>query len=763
VNDKDGIVDEPLLEVQDLRTSFFTDAGEVKAVDGVDFTIHANETLGMVGESGCGKSVTSLSMMRLIDTPGKIVGGSIRFHGQELLTKSVAEMQKIRGNDISMIFQEPMTSLNPVHTIGAQIVEALMLHQNLTRHDALLKAVDMLKLVGIPAPDQRVHEYPHELSGGMRQRVMIAMALSCNPKLLIADEPTTALDVTIQAQILDLMKKLKNTIGSAVLLITHDLGVVAELADNVVVLYAGQVVEYADVKTLFDHPKHPYTIALLESIPRLTDDRGRKLFPITGSIPDPLHLPGGCPFHPRCRFAQDVCAVEHPPLKVLDDGSKVRCWMHVESHAKYFADVDRTSPRLVSDSDDRRPAAIVAHQSHLRGAGESGGESTQERIIGSGEGIDRLRAVAHDAHTITLTEPQSQQSILDRTDILEFIDGEVPIGAAHLVGDIGPIIEDRDSEQQHVIEVDDTLLGFDVLITHEDPRDISGIECGVAAVSRRERDISIGKGVGLLGPGDLADQFAHHRRIARHLRARGGLTHQWRDAPGDLRDVPTDRARPEVAQLSQCRGMEGPGLHALHTQGGQPVAHLAGSSVGEGDREGAPGRTSSVRGIGDAVGDRRGLARPCPGPHHDRPLDRERDGTLLVVEGVEDRIGHAPHRVRSARHPRPASGPRWRACCYSSTIEPVTDATPHLPEHPAVTMFTTSWCGFCFRLKAQMDRAGIAVREVDIEADDEAAAFVGSVNDGNHTVPTLLFTDGSTLTNPSIGAVERHLAEIGQV
>jgi len=271
VNDKDGIVDGPLLEVQDLRTSFFTEAGEVKAVDGVDFTIHPNETLGMVGESGCGKSVTSLSMMRLIDTPGKIVDGSIRFHGEELLTKSVADMQKIRGNEMSMIFQEPMTSLNPVHTIGAQIVEALVLHQNFTRHDALLKAVDMLKLVGIPAPDQRVNEYPYELSGGMRQRVMIAMALSCNPKLLIADEPTTALDVTIQAQILDLMKKLKNTIGSAVLLITHDLGVVAELADNVVVLYAGQVVEYADVKTLFDHPKHPYTIALLESIPRLAD------------------------------------------------------------------------------------------------------------------------------------------------------------------------------------------------------------------------------------------------------------------------------------------------------------------------------------------------------------------------------------------------------------------------------------------------------------------------------------------------------------
>ena len=364
--DKDGTVARPLLEVQDLRTSFFTDEGEVKAVDGVDFTIHENETLGMVGESGCGKSVTSLSVMRLIDSPGRIVSGSIRFRGDELLTKSVSEMQKIRGNDISMIFQEPMTSLNPVHTIGAQIAEALYLHQKLPHHDAMLKSVEMLKLVGIPSPDRRINEYPHELSGGMRQRAMIAMALSCNPKLLIADEPTTALDVTIQAQILDLMKKLKNSTGSSVMIITHDLGVIAELADNVVVLYAGQVVEYADVKALFDRPRHPYTIALLESIPRLTDERGRKLFPITGNIPDPLHLPAGCPFHPRCRFAKDVCAVEHPTLTTLEDGSKVRCWMHVGSHASYFAHVNRTAPRLVVESVDEQPHANAPEAQAVR-------------------------------------------------------------------------------------------------------------------------------------------------------------------------------------------------------------------------------------------------------------------------------------------------------------------------------------------------------------------------------------------------------------
>jgi peptide/nickel transport system ATP-binding protein len=330
-----------LLSVRNLKTHFHTDAGVVAAVDGVDFELHENETLGMVGESGCGKSVTALSVLRLIDAPGRIVDGEILFRGRNLARNSPSEMRKIRGNEISMIFQEPMTSLNPVQTIGTQITEAVMLHRRIGKRAALLKAVDMLKLVGIPMPEMRVHEYPHQLSGGMRQRAMIAMALSCNPKLLIADEPTTALDVTIQAQILDLMRKLKSEIGSAVMIITHDLGVIAEMADNVVVMYAGRVVEYADVKGIFTSPRHPYTEALLESIPRVTDERGRKLYPIAGSIPDPLSPPRGCAFHPRCRFAQDICRTQMPPLFPLEGGSKARCWKYDPVQGKLFLSARR--------------------------------------------------------------------------------------------------------------------------------------------------------------------------------------------------------------------------------------------------------------------------------------------------------------------------------------------------------------------------------------------------------------------------------------
>ena len=325
-----------LIRINNLKTQFHTDAGNVHAVDGVDLVIHENETLGMVGESGCGKSVTSLSVMRLIDRPGKIVDGEVLFGDRDLLKLSDAEMRKIRGNEISMIFQEPMTSLNPVHSVGAQITEALMLHQKMNKRDALHKAVDMLKLVGIPSPEIRVHEYPHEMSGGMRQRVMIAMALSCNPKLLIADEPTTALDVTIQAQILDLMRNLRDETGSAVLIITHDLGVIAEMADNVAVLYAGKVVEYGDVKSIFADPYHPYTIELQESIPRLSDEKGKRLYPIEGSIPDPLELPSGCRFHPRCRFARDICSQQEPPLYSLENGRQARCWMYDPEKGSLF-------------------------------------------------------------------------------------------------------------------------------------------------------------------------------------------------------------------------------------------------------------------------------------------------------------------------------------------------------------------------------------------------------------------------------------------
>jgi peptide/nickel transport system ATP-binding protein len=326
-----------LLEVNNLETHFHTDKGLIKAVDGVDFVINENETLGVVGESGCGKSVTSLSVMQLLDVNGKVANGEINFRGENLLNKSAKEIQEIRGNEISMIFQEPMTSLNPVHKVGDQIIETLRAHQKLSKREALHKAVEMLKLVGIPSPEIRVHEYPHQMSGGMRQRVMIAIALACEPKLLIADEPTTALDVTIQAQILDLMRNLKSETGASVMIITHDLGVVAEMADNIAVLYAGKLVEYGDVDGIFNSPKHPYTIGLLESIPRLTDQRGKKLHTIEGSIPDPKNPPSGCAFHPRCRYAVDCCAVDTPPITSIDGKRQVRCWIYHPERSKKFS------------------------------------------------------------------------------------------------------------------------------------------------------------------------------------------------------------------------------------------------------------------------------------------------------------------------------------------------------------------------------------------------------------------------------------------
>jgi len=327
----------PLLQVKNLKCYFFTDKGAVKAVDGINFFINRKETLGMVGESGCGKSVTALSILQLIQSPpGKIVDGKILFKGKNILEKSNDCIRKIRGNDISMIFQEPMTSLNPIFTIGDQIGEAITSHQHISREKAMNKTLEMLKLVGIPNPKKGVNKYPFELSGGQRQRVMIAMALSCNPDLLIADEPTTALDVTIQAQILELIKKLKNEIGMAVLIITHDLGVVAEVADNVVVVYAGKAMEYTDCRSIFKEPKHPYTMALMESIPRLTDKPGKKLEVIKGSIPDPLILPSGCKFHPRCKYATDICVKKEPELENIGDNHFVRCWLYDKNKAKYF-------------------------------------------------------------------------------------------------------------------------------------------------------------------------------------------------------------------------------------------------------------------------------------------------------------------------------------------------------------------------------------------------------------------------------------------
>jgi oligopeptide/dipeptide ABC transporter ATP-binding protein len=321
-----------ILEIDDLRTHFFTPSGVVRAVDGVSYRLRSGETLGVVGESGCGKSVTALSVLRLVaNPPGRIVGGAIRFDGTNLLDLSEAKMEDIRGNEISMIFQEPMTSLNPLLTVGRQIGEAIALHQGLSPRAALEKAVEMLRRVAIPEPERRVHAYPHQLSGGMRQRVMIAMALSCNPKVLIADEPTTALDVTIQAQILDLMRELQETLGTAIVLITHDMGVVAENADRVVVMYAGRKVEEASARTLFETPGHPYTRGLLGSLPKL-DVAARsagqriRLDEIKGMVPSLLDLPEGCTFAARCEFATEQCRGAYPPLVERRPGHLVACW-----------------------------------------------------------------------------------------------------------------------------------------------------------------------------------------------------------------------------------------------------------------------------------------------------------------------------------------------------------------------------------------------------------------------------------------------------
>jgi peptide/nickel transport system ATP-binding protein/oligopeptide transport system ATP-binding protein len=326
---------ESVLELKNLSTYFFLDSGTIKSVDGVDVTINRNTTLGLVGESGCGKSVTSLSIMRLVQTPpGKIVNGQILFHRKDKgvvditkLDRRGSEMRSIRGGEIAMIFQEPMTSLNPLYTVGSQIAETIRLHQNLTKKDALDRALEMLQKVHISDPKQRLNQYPHQLSGGMRQRVMIAMALSCNPSVLIADEPTTALDVTVQAQILDLMQILQDNFQSAIIMVTHNLGVVSQIADVVAVMYLGKIVEYADVHTIFHNPLHPYTEGLLKSVP-VFGKKGKQLVPIEGMVPSPSDDIAGCAFADRCPHAMDVCRREYPELINKDGDHQVACWLH---------------------------------------------------------------------------------------------------------------------------------------------------------------------------------------------------------------------------------------------------------------------------------------------------------------------------------------------------------------------------------------------------------------------------------------------------
>jgi len=330
------LIAKPILKVQDLKTYFYHREGITKAVDGVGYEIGRGEVVGLVGESGCGKTVSALSILRLIQSPpGRIVGGRIDFEEKNLLDLSLKEMKDIRGNKISMIFQEPMTSLNPIFSIGKQISEALQVHRGMGKKEALEKTIEMLRMVGIPSPERRVFEYPHQLSGGMRQRVMIAMALSCDPKLLIADEPTTALDVTIQAQILDLMLRLREELKMAILLITHDLGVIAEVAERVIVMYSGKVLEEARVRTIFKNPQHPYTVGLLGSVPRLDRiherrRRRERLQEIPGVVPSLNQLPKGCYFEPRCSHAMNICRVKEPRLREIEEGHLLSCWLDPE-------------------------------------------------------------------------------------------------------------------------------------------------------------------------------------------------------------------------------------------------------------------------------------------------------------------------------------------------------------------------------------------------------------------------------------------------
>jgi len=317
-----------LLEVENLKTYFYSDRGIVKAVDDVSFYVNEGETLGIVGESGCGKSITCMSLVRLVETPpGKYVGGEIIFNGEDMLKVSEARLRQIRGNDISFIFQEPMTSLNPIFKIGKQISEALMLHRGMSKTEAYKESIRMLELVKIPNPERVVDDYPFALSGGMRQRAMIAMALACEPMLLVADEPTTALDVTIQAQVLDLMNELKKKINASIIFITHDLGVISEMSDRVMVMYAGKVVEVASVFDIFKNPKHPYTVGLIGSKPDMTTESTR-LHVIPGNVPDLNNLPEGCPFSPRCHKVMDVCRKEFPEEKILEDGHRISCWLY---------------------------------------------------------------------------------------------------------------------------------------------------------------------------------------------------------------------------------------------------------------------------------------------------------------------------------------------------------------------------------------------------------------------------------------------------
>lgn len=387
---------ETVLQVKNLKTYFKTDDGIVKAVDGVSFDLRRGETLGIVGESGSGKSVTNLSLMKLIPSPpGRIVDGQVIFNDKDILTYPESSMRKIRGNSISMIFQDPMTSLNPFLRISTQMVETLVLHQHMTKAQAKKKAIEMLELVGIPAPEKRIDSYPHQFSGGMRQRVMIAMALSCNAEVLIADEPTTALDVTIQAQILEIIKDLADRFGTSVIMITHDLGVVAGMCDNVCVMYAGRIVEKGATEKLFADPHHPYTVGLINSVPRMDkSDERQRLFSIEGQPPNLIDLPDCCPFHPRCDKAMDICRRKYPGLKDMGDGTSVACWLYKEHEEEQDGQHVKNTGLDGRHEKDGYQEKDGGHGAELEKDGGHGEQPAKKTGLETDDGHGKLKAAA---------------------------------------------------------------------------------------------------------------------------------------------------------------------------------------------------------------------------------------------------------------------------------------------------------------------------------------------------------------------------------
>ena len=424
-----------LLEVSDLRVSFFSEGQEVKAVDGISYDLKRGEVLGIVGESGSGKSVSALSLMQLIDSPpGRILGGQINFDGEDVLSMSRRELHNLRGNDIAMIFQEPLTALNPVFTIGEQIMEPLMIHQDMTKRQAQERAVELLRQVGVPSPEARVKNFPHEMSGGMRQRAMIAMALSCNPKLLIADEPTTALDVSIQAQILDLMRDLQRESQTSMMFITHDLAVVNEMCDRVNVMYSGRIVEQGTTRQLFSDPKHPYSWGLFDSIPRIEEERGVRLIPITGQPPNLARMPSGCKFHPRCPYAFDRCVVDEPPLIPLENGQTVRCWLYDEQHEGTEERIEFQRERTIESL--MEPDTVILDVKNLKKYFPIT-RGIFQRTVGHVQAVDDITFDLHRGETLGLVgESGCGKSTAGRTilRLLDPTDGVVRFGGRDLAG-----------------------------------------------------------------------------------------------------------------------------------------------------------------------------------------------------------------------------------------------------------------------------------------------------------------------------------------